>query len=231
MALGEIAQRVYGIGFGYVNAFLVVGDGVTLIDAGIPKRAPKLRAAIATAGRGAGLTDVLVTHHHYDHIGSLDAIASEAATVWAHPLDASVIRGVERPPLPASRNALDRLGVAIVGRLQPKNIAARVDREVSDGDEIPIADGFIAYHTPGHTAGHLSFLYPSEGVLFVGDAAANQLGRLGPPFGLYSEDHESVKRSIAKIAALDFDIACFGHGRVLKGDACARFRRLAEKLA
>ena len=54
--------------------------------------------------------------------------------------------------------------------------------------------------------------------------------RLGPPFGLYSEDHAAVRQSIAKIAALDFDIACFGHGRVLKGDACVAFRKLADKL-
>lgn len=231
VGLNEIAPGIYGIGFWYVNAFVVAGQGVTLIDAGIPKRAPKLRAGIAEAGRGAGLTDVLVTHHHYDHIGSLDAIATEATTIWAHPIDAAVIRGVQRPPTPASRGVVDRAGVAIVGAFSPKNVTARVDRELSDGEEIPIGDGFIAYHTPGHTAGHLSFLYPSKRVLFVGDAAANQLGRLGPPFGLYSEDHEAVKRSIAKLAALDFDIACFGHGRVLTGDACVRFRKLAEKLA
>ena len=227
----EIAPGVVGIGFGYVNAFLVVGHGVTLIDAGLPKRTPKLRAAIAERRGGAALTDVLVTHHHYDHIGSLDPIASEGVTVWAHPLDAPVIRGVRPPPAPASRGRLDRVGVSIAGRLSPKDVRARVDREVSDGEQIPIGDGFIAHHTPGHTAGHLSFLYPSKKILFVGDAAANMLGRLAPPFGLYSEDHEAVKRSIATLAGLDFDVACFGHGRVLIGGAAAKFRRLAERCA
>jgi glyoxylase-like metal-dependent hydrolase (beta-lactamase superfamily II) len=48
---------------------------------------------------------------------------------------------------------------------------------------------------------------------------------------MYTVDREQAKESIRKLAALDFDVACFGHGRVLKGEANLRFRRLAEKLA
>jgi glyoxylase-like metal-dependent hydrolase (beta-lactamase superfamily II) len=151
--------------------------------------------------------------------------------VWAHPADAAVIRGDVPDPAPASRNSLERAGVWAIQHLGPKRAPARVDRELADGEEVPVGDGLIAYHTPGHTAGHVSFLLPSKRVLFVGDAAANYLGRLGPPVGIYSEDHEDVRKSIAKIAALDFDVACFGHGRALKGSACALFRRLAEKVA
>lgn len=227
----EIVPGVYGIGFAYVSAFLVAGDTVTLVDAAVPKRAAKLHAAIAEAGAGRPLGDVLVTHHHMDHVGSLAGIAPEGVMVWAHPIDARVVRGEVPPPKPASRSALDRVGVKIVERVNPKPTPARVDRELADGEEIPISDGFVAHHTPGHTAGHMSFLYPSKRVLFVGDAAANMLGRLGSPFGLYSEDHDAVRSSIAKLATLDFDVACFGHGRVLKGAASAKFRVLAERVA
>ena len=227
----EIVSGVYGIGFGYVNAFLVAADSLTLVDAGLPKKSATLGQAIADAGKGKPLGDVLITHHHQDHVGSLAAIAPSGVTVWAHPADAPVIRGDGPPPRPASRGVLDRFGVGVARRIAPKAPPARVDVEISDGQQIPVGEGFVAHHTPGHTAGHVSFLYPSSRVLFVGDAAANMLGRLGPPFGLYSEDHEAVKSSIAKLAALDFDVACFGHGRVLKGDACLKFRRLAEKLA
>jgi glyoxylase-like metal-dependent hydrolase (beta-lactamase superfamily II) len=225
----EIVGGVHGIGFGYVSAFLVVTDSVTLVDSGLPKKQAKLRRAVREAGKP--LKDVLITHHHQDHVGSLAAIAPEGVTVWAHADDARVIRGDAAAPRPASRGALDRLGVSVVERMAPRASSARVDREISDGQQLPLGDGFTAHHTPGHTAGHLSFLYPSERVLFVGDAAANMMGRLGPPFGLYSEDHAAVRASIAKLAALDFDVACFGHGRVLKGKASAAFRKLAEKLA
>jgi hypothetical protein len=48
---------------------------------------------------------------------------------------------------------------------------------------------------------------------------------------MFTVDRDQARESIAKIAALDFDIACFGHGRVLKGEASLHFRRLVEKLA
>ena len=227
----EIVRGVFAVGFRYVSSFVVADDAVTLVDTGIPKHSAKLNNAISEAGRGRPLGDILITHHHQDHVGSLASLAPDGVTVWAHPADAGVIRGDVRPPRPASRGALDRFGVKVAERVAAKASPARVDQEISDGQELPVGDGFVALHTPGHTAGHVSFMYPSKRVLFVGDAAANMFGRLGPPFGLYSEDHAAVRASIAKIAALDFDVACFGHGRVLKGNACGAFRKLAEKIA
>ena len=223
----EIVSGVRAIAFGYVNAFVLHG-GTTLIDSGPSKNGRRLRRALDPR---RPLRNVLITHHHIDHIGPLSRFASDDITVWAHPADAAVIRGDVPPPTPASRNLIERAGVWAVENLGPKRASARVDRELSDGEQIPIEDGLVAYHTPGHTAGHMSFLMPSKRVLFVGDAAANYLGRLGPPVGIYNEDHDEVRKSIARIAALDFDVACFGHGRALKGDACAAFRRLAEKVA
>jgi glyoxylase-like metal-dependent hydrolase (beta-lactamase superfamily II) len=231
VARHEIVPGIAQIGLGYVNAFSVAASEPILVDCGTPKAGPRIRKAMQEAGASTPVRHILVTHHHVDHVGPLAELGGDAVTVWAHGLDARVIRGDVAAPRPASRSALDRAGVELIERLGPKASPARVDREISDGEQISIGDGFIAYHTPGHTAGHVSFLYPSKRVLFVGDAAANMFGKLGPPFGLYSEDHGAVRESIAKIAALDFDIACFGHGRVLKGNACAKFRALAEKIA
>lgn len=226
--MDRILQGVDQISFGYVNAF-VLDDGRALVDTGPVKNGRRLLAAFPDGGRS--LRDVLITHHHVDHVGPLARLANEGVTVWAHANDAKVVRGDEAPPHPASRNLVERAGVLAIKNLGPKLVPARVDREVTDGEEIAVGDGLVAYHTPGHTAGHLSFLMPSKRVLFVGDAAANYMGRLGPPAGIYTEDHDAVRKSIAKIAALDFDVACFGHGRVLKGSANTRFRRLAEKVA
>ncbi len=227
----EIVPGVHGISMGYVSAFLIAADGLTLIDSGLPRKTDVVRKALADAG-GGPLRNVAVTHHHMDHVGGLATLTAEpGVTVWAHPADAKVIRGDVEPPRPPGRNPLERAGISGLRRVLPKAQPARVDREVNDGDELPIAEGLIAYHTPGHTAGHLAFLMPSKRVLFVGDAAARMMGRLAPPLGVYTEDHEAVKRSIAKLAGLDFDVACFGHGRVLKGGAAAAFRTLAEKVA
>jgi len=50
-------------------------------------------------------------------------------------------------------------------------------------------------------------------------------------FGLATADISLAKESMRKIAGLDFDIACFGHGPVLRGAANLAFRRYVERLA
>lgn len=231
MGAEEIVPGVHGIPMGYVSAFVIADEGLTLIDSGLPKKIDVVRKAMGEAG-GGPLRNVAITHHHMDHVGGLAQLTADpGVSVWAHAADARVIRGDVEPPVPEGRNVAERAGIAGIRRFGPKAEPARVDHEVSDGEQLPIGGGLVAYHTPGHTAGHLSFLMPSKRVLFVGDAAARMMGRLAPPFGVYTEDHEEVKRSIAKIAALDFDVACFGHGRVLKGGAATEFRKLADKCA
>ena len=90
-------------------------------------------------------------------------------------------------------------------------------------------DGLRALHTPGHTAGHLALLLPREGgVLFVGDAAAN-LRR--PALSTLNEDLTEGRRSLEKLAALEFEVACFAHGRTIRHGASSAFRELARRLA
>jgi glyoxylase-like metal-dependent hydrolase (beta-lactamase superfamily II) len=99
-----------------------------------------------------------------------------------------------------------------------------VEHEVSDGEVLPFAGGIRAVHVPGHCAGQLAFLWPRHGgVLFVADAAANVAGLLGLSPG--HEDLEEGKRSAKKLAGLDFEAACFGHGRAIRSGASARFRK------
>jgi glyoxylase-like metal-dependent hydrolase (beta-lactamase superfamily II) len=44
-------------------------------------------------------------------------------------------------------------------------------------------------------------------------------------YALCYEDLEEGKRSLRKLAALDFDAAVFGHGSPIKSGAAQRFRR------
>ncbi|MFB3092840.1 MAG: MBL fold metallo-hydrolase [Dehalococcoidia bacterium] len=233
MAVEEIVSGVYGIGMGYVNAFFIVGeDGLTLVDSGLAKKKDTILGAVAGAGRQPpDLGHILITHHHIDHIGSLAALKeATGAKCYVHPADSPIVRGDEPQPGPNPGSLLGKLAGPLLSRMSPPAPPADVDVEVADGEELPLAGGIKAVHTPGHTPGHLSFLLPSKNVLFVGDAAANML-RLGLPISMFTADREQAKESIGKLAALEFDVACFGHGRVLKGEANLRFRRLAEKLA
>lgn len=233
MAAEEIVSGVYGIAMVYVNAFLIADEGgLALVDSGLPKRRDTILSTVAGIARQpADLKHILITHHHVDHMGSLaDLKEASDAKSYVHPADSPIVRGDEPQPGPNPSSLLGKLVGPLLERLSPEPRAAAVDVEVEDGEELPIAGGIRVVHTPGHTPGHLAFLLPAKKVLFVGDAAANIL-RLGPPMGMYTADREQAKESIRKLAGLEFDVACFGHGRVLKGEAYLRFRRLAEKLA
>lgn len=232
MAAEEIVPGVWAIGMGYVNAFLVAGDnGLALVDSGLPGRKKAILRAVAAAGKQpADLHDILITHHHADHIGSLAAVKEvTGARCYVHPADSAVVRGDQPMPGPNPSSLLGKVLGPILRRMEKADPAA-VDVEVSDGQELPIAGGITAVHTPGHTLGHLSFLLREKRMLFVGDAAGN-LFRLAMPIGMFTADKRQARESIAKIAALDFDTACFGHGRVLRGEANLKFRRFAERLA
>ncbi len=108
-------------------------------------------------------------------------------------------------------------------RPESKGLPVPTDHEIADGEELPF-DGLRALHTPGHTAGHLALLLPRDGgVLFVGDAASNMVHAGLSPL---NEDLEGSRRSLERLAALDFEIACFSHGRPLRHGASQAFRDL-----
>jgi glyoxylase-like metal-dependent hydrolase (beta-lactamase superfamily II) len=232
----EIFPFIYAIPGGYVNTFLLTEeDGLTLIDSGLKGTERKIGRAIRQLGRKPSeVRNVLITHHHGDHVGSLAAIVAQSgAAVWAHPLDAPIIAGEKPRPHPNPASIAGRILGPLIERL-PQNNPPPVTptHEATDGAIIPIAGGVQVIHTPGHTMGHVAFLVPGHGgILFAGDAAARLLGRLGKPALMFTEDVGQTKESIRKLAALEFDTACFGHGSVLKGKANLEFRRYVERRA
>jgi glyoxylase-like metal-dependent hydrolase (beta-lactamase superfamily II) len=97
-----------------------------------------------------------------------------------------------------------------------------IDYEINDRTELPIAGGLTALHMPGHCAGQLALLWPRRGVLFVADAASN-MPTLGLSLGY--ENLQEGLRSLANMAAVDFEIACFGHGRAITRQASVKFKQ------
>jgi glyoxylase-like metal-dependent hydrolase (beta-lactamase superfamily II) len=236
----QILPNVYRIRIrmGYVNAYFIVSDdGITLIDSGLTGTADTILESLSKAARTpADLNHILITHHHSDHTGALASLVeTTGAKAYVHSLDAPITRGDAPVSRPNPDSTLGKVLGPVIMRLQPSQMPpVIIEREITDGDELLIAGGIKVIHTPGHTAGHVSFLWPeSGGVLFAGDAAGNFLG-LGPPVGMggmFTEDPEAAKESFRKLAELEFNTACFGHGGPITSEAHAAFRRAVEKLA
>jgi glyoxylase-like metal-dependent hydrolase (beta-lactamase superfamily II) len=225
MGAEPVVPGLWKVKISFVNAYLLdTGDGLALIDTGIPGSAPTILEAVRSIGRQpADIRRILVTHCHADHSGSLAELKRQTgAPAMMHPVDAAMVRaGQATRPLKPSPGLVGAIFYRLLlPTLAPTSIEpAEIEHEVEDGETL--AGGLKAIHVPGHCAGQLAFLWPEHrGVLIAADTAANVLG-----LGLHPvyEDVEEGRRSLGKLSGLDFEVACFGHGKVIPSGASGRF--------
>ncbi len=175
------------------------GPAVVIDPAGGPPDAGLVIEALG--GRQVAL--VILTHAHFDHLGSAGAVLAETgAPLVAHAIDAPRITSA----------AADGTGGALFGF---SDIAPAADRVVHDHQHIAIGRlDLEVIHTPGHTAGSISLLASDDSGgparLFSGDTLfANSVGRTDFPGG----DASALRASIARLAALPDDTLVHpGHG-------------------
>ncbi|WP_134668949.1 MBL fold metallo-hydrolase [Halorussus marinus] len=216
------AAGVWWLDLGSVNAYLVEdGDDLVLVDAGTPRDAGPLARAIRDTGHAVGEIDrILVTHYDFDHVGALGKLGLDVP-VYLGREDAAVLAGRDRPDWHNHKGLLQRV-------VQPFVAAPGVPiRPVADGDEI---GGFEAYHTPGHSPGHV--VYVGDRVAFLGDLVRERGGDLEPSPWLISYDTVAVRRSVRALAdrVPDFDVAAMGHGTPILAGGSDRLRELAARL-
>jgi glyoxylase-like metal-dependent hydrolase (beta-lactamase superfamily II) len=86
MAVKLVIDRVHLVPMGMANAFLIESDdGLTLIDAGFPRKEAAVFGAIRGLGRSPDqLEHLIFTHGHPDHIGSAAAIVRETGARDLH---------------------------------------------------------------------------------------------------------------------------------------------------
>ncbi|MGB8962785.1 MAG: MBL fold metallo-hydrolase [Pseudonocardiaceae bacterium] len=82
--------------------------------------------------------------------------------------------------------------------------------------------------TPGHTNGSIALYPPEPEVLITGDIAAEYGGDV--ILGVFNLDRAEAAASFRRIADLDAEAACFGHGELLIGQASARLQHVASTL-
>lgn len=212
-----------------VNAYLVEGDGVAIVDCGLHTEAGEraLVAGLASAGlTPKNIRDAFVTHLHPDHIGMAGWLERAGTRVTMHGPEARAARAMWH----SGRGRVDESVAWFRRHGMPDNVlegmaeawlgtAARVDpitqiEEVADDAIITLAGRrFRVIWTPGHTDFHAVLFDVDERMLLSGD---HVLPKITPNIGLYPWGREDplgdFLGALERVAALDARRVLPAHG-------------------
>ena len=174
--------RAYTVGPFQENTYVLRADGserAIVIDPG--DNGEQLLEAIEKLG--ATVEAILITHTDVDHVGAVAPLAKATGA-----------------PVYCPRLEVDRLA-DIMGHVPIDGIGPYegydADETVEGGETLDLAGLRIeVVATPGHTEGHVTYVFPDEGVIASGDVLfQGSVGRTDRPNG----DHQTLLDSIATL--------------------------------
>ncbi|MEA5455651.1 MBL fold metallo-hydrolase [Sinomonas sp. JGH33] len=183
------------------NGYVVLdGARAAVIDPGLPLGANAVLRELRGAALLDKVTDILVTHSDIDHIGAAPALqAATRARVWLGRDDAGFLDGTRRAATPFRR-------LLAYWPVSPFEHGLTL----LDGGEEPFP-GVRAVATPGHTPGHMAFVFRE--VVFAGDAVLGTSSGFRQLPGFITSDRERARESERLIAELGARWFFPGHGR------------------
>jgi glyoxylase-like metal-dependent hydrolase (beta-lactamase superfamily II) len=233
-----VAPGVWGIKDMFVNMYLIHSPATNkwvLVDAGLRTSGSKIKkVASRLFWPEVKPTAIILTHGHFDHVGSLKSLAHEwDVPVYAHEWEQPYLNGQSSypPPDPTVGGGIMSL-MSWAYPIGPLDVSPRLRTLPRDGS-VPGLPGWTYMHTPGHAPGHISLFRKSDRVLIAGDAlvttkvesavaALTGKKRLSGPPKYLTYDWNEAYRSVRKISDLDPSIIATGHGEPMGGEEMRR---------
>jgi glyoxylase-like metal-dependent hydrolase (beta-lactamase superfamily II) len=217
----QLGPRIYYLDSRRVNStnvsgvYLVIGDGITLIETATSLIAPTIVEAAAEIGfEEADIKRAIVTHVHLDHAGGTGWLVSrlQHMQVYVHERGLRHLHDPSRLIGSATTvyGGIDRI-TAIHGETLPvpmENLVPVTDAEL----DIGAGTSLRILSAPGHASHHLCVFEPESGCLFSGEALGHnhpESGVLQPAVAPPGFDFEASVETIRKMRKLQPRTICF----------------------
>ncbi|WP_160679436.1 MBL fold metallo-hydrolase [Clostridium sp. C8-1-8] len=229
----QVTEDIIVARFKIVNAVLIgnvnsINKEWVLIDTGLESSGKEIiEIAEKYYGKGNKPKCIILTHGHFDHIGSVIYLSELwQVDVYAHKLEMPFLTGKE--DYPKGDPSVDEGLVAKMSQYFPNeaiDLGDKVKMLPEDGS-VPNLPEWRWVHTPGHTPGHISLFRQRDRALIVGDAFTTlkqeSLSSVltqnkdvsGPPAYL-TTDWENAKNSVKVLANLKPEIIVPSHGSTM----------------
>ncbi|MDO4918675.1 MBL fold metallo-hydrolase [Kocuria sp.] len=227
MFLRDVAPGIHMIQSHGVNCYLLEGrEGLTLVDAGLPRAWNELGWAVRELGRTPqDLKALVLTHAHFDHVGVAAKLVTRLGLpvyahrserhLAAHPYSYAHENPAALYPLRHPR-AVPVLAAMLAGGAAAVR-GVSVTRELVAGETVPVPGAPRVVFTAGHTWGHCALHVPAADAVLSGDALVTldpYTGLTGPRIvaGAATADAQMAVASLDAIAATGATTVLPGHG-------------------
>jgi glyoxylase-like metal-dependent hydrolase (beta-lactamase superfamily II) len=236
---------------GSVNAWLLRGEPLTLIDAGPANEEAFAALRSGLRQEGARLEDielVLGTHHHLDHVGLAPAVREASGAQIALLTKTADYVAANDTEIERDRTYSHRLMAAhgvpddVIDHnesfwdfLRQNSATFVADVRLTDGDTIQAGTRTLqVVARPGHSRSDTVFIDHDAGEAFVGDhllagiSSNTEIAPVGEAEAVRPRPRTEYLRSLKLTARLSLDVLYAGHGRPVKSHRALVDVRISE---